>query len=153
MLSAGLALLAFGAVGCASDEPAETPPPSESAATIAPDASPDPDRSITWTVKGAADWPKGLVPAAKVYVAKFSALDKMDLYPPEVADTADGTTWAVFEVGVPDRPDYEHLVVVMKRLPVSGWVGVNLGTGMSRSEVLPPELLEGDFGTPPLRDR
>lgn len=128
-------------------EPAPRDPtsPAEGAAS-------SPDRLIEWTIDGSAPWPDGLLVAAKRYVAGMSGFDKMTLYPPQIANTSDGTTWAVFTAGVTDWAEYEHLIVVMKRPPDAEWEGITGGTSIFRSEVFPPELLQGDFGKPPLED-
>lgn len=105
---------------------------------------------IEWTIESPSDWPVGLVDAAKVYIAEMSAFDKMELHAPEVATADDGTEWAVFTVEVTDQPEYDNLIVVMKRAPGRKWVDVNAGTDIDR-RILPPDLFESDFAVELLR--
>jgi len=129
----GLIAVILLSIGCKAGTKVET----SGEKTIAGD-------EIEWTIHDPSDWPGGLLDAAKVFVAEVSAFDKMELRAPEVAEADDGTEWAVFTVGVTDQPEYESLVVVMKRAPGRTWVEVDAGTGLDR-RLLPKQLFESDF--------
>ncbi|MHB1341322.1 MAG: hypothetical protein ACYC77_09130 [Coriobacteriia bacterium] len=132
-LFAGLIVVMLLSAGCKAGSKVET----SGETTIGGD-------EIEWTIDDPGAWPGGLVDAAKVFVAEVSAFDRMALNAPEVAEADDGTEWAVFTVGVTDQPEYENLVVVMKRAVGGEWVDVDAGTGLDR-RLLPKDLFDSDF--------
>lgn len=101
---------------------------------------------LDYTLVEPSSWPDDLLAAAKAYVGAHTGFEAMTLHSLELATEADGTRWAVFRAAVTDWPEYENAIVAMRQRPGRPWEGVNLGTGVSRAEDLPPALVAEGFG-------